>query len=289
MHTEPPGAIAVLDSSPTRSIAMAEAFSTTSREVIRCFEESGHIRTSPPDAKLDNVSLCLCHLGDAAKLYRKVLAPRKTVYYGADGGNDSRCPVGAERIWHRVEGKFGALKSAEAVQLLKYAEGHGPKPHLLNRTEPAPIQSTLIILCQGYLAVHAAVATAMASTGEQCDFDMQEYRSEMLAIGWSALPSSTRRLYVTTLPLQLERVRSVDWWQRPYLRAQGRAQEEFIASRFRASVESEWKKNHPGIELDSAISALIDKIGVVQGEVNIQAVAAAYKALTAQGEGGQQQ
>jgi hypothetical protein len=133
--------------SPLNGILQIETGSGKSLEIIET--EAG-----TPLKQIGVVLLSLCHISDK-NLVQDVNA-NLIVYYGGNGGEDSECPINAERIWRSVTEISGIPSLEETRKLLEYARDPREinKPDLLVNPKILQIMPALSILCQGYLAVH---------------------------------------------------------------------------------------------------------------------------------------
>lgn len=221
--------VCIIDRDGERARKMAEAFAAS--VVVARFWTEGDppscLKTSY-EPRPRTCHLCLWHAGDFSDPLPDAPTGRLTVYYSGRRGHDDRMPADNERIQEPVHpGGEGSLTREEAAELLAYAEAIAEGrpaiiPAILKRPLTVSLLSSISILCQGYLAVHAGLGgqdVAVELPEEEAE-DKSDVAEALKMMGWNALLKDaaasallSQDLTVPERRKELQRkVRNAEWW-----------------------------------------------------------------------------
>lgn len=236
--------VTIIDSNEDRRKGMATAFIGNASVQLAYYAGGTEVILRDDSGKLEQLKptlITLQHFGDPLV---DGLESHLTVYYGGNGGNDSRHPSARERIWRPIDGTSGVLTVEEATQLIEYAQAlkanrEAIRPSFLEPLPSVSLLPALAILCQGYLAVHAACDP------QKVNWDANKLRLTLerhTANGSGSYEALRALLLPTTLPAHLRQVRSPLWWRKPFFSLEygGDALDDFKAQLFLSDVEKEW-------------------------------------------------
>lgn len=210
----------------------------------------------------DYWDLALRHYERAiTETYRFAINARKEIWYGGGGADLSQ---GKEWNIHR------ALRSAEDVrrledhillELLNWALAENQEnlkvPSLLRPQPRVEVISTLIILCQGFVAVHACYA---GTEKNWSDADLVEALRQM---GGADVVSGLRTSLIRTdLGKEKRIVREAAWWLAPFglwdMENQAVSKDDKKRDRFKTGIE-EWYQAKDG-EVPEVVRKLAETI-----------------------------
>jgi hypothetical protein len=266
MKDEPtPPLVVIIDDATERGDKMVEAFKKLECRVMRCYPSANTktkvvCKPSCDPCPPPQCFLLLWHLGNLGTGEWDTIKPDYVVYYGGQGGDDSRLPnEQAERIWRRIMTADDALRHSEAIALLDYfrqlSVGQSEvKPEILEPPQPLPMLYTLALLCRGYITVHTAYKAAYSDTTTTVDFNLANIQPALQAIGWNNIPPSERQAYTSRssgLGQYISFVRRAEWWRNPFLDERFTYGGGFQASQFVSAVRAEWKQRMKNVRKHS--------------------------------------
>jgi hypothetical protein len=164
------------------------------------------------------------------------------------------------------------VKTSHLDELFQFVEGVRARPPEFCFQRRLPQLLSLCVLCQGYLAVHAAANKLGPDLSGLLD-----------AIGWNGLPENIRGMLTVDGPRRMEEVRSYHWWLAALVGSPDDAQWPALWERFRVGLHSELglKKGDPFPHELRSVQALLDRIGESKPIEDLSLVADVYRSIAA--------